>query len=357
MKVGIFSDVAESRSGGPDNIMYNLVDQLCSLDHGHDIVLLHTSQGDSDIYDGRDDMQIPENPARSALKLRSEGFDVVHFDSVAKQESLVYPFLLDAALVATQYGDVHFADADIRPQSRRQILEKRWAQRVASRFLDTVMPISESAKQNLSKGIPADKMEVVYPGLDRIFEDVEVLPREERSPFLFNVSNLNARKNPAALLGAYERLVADGYDHDLKIAGKNWNEDVLAAHMDDAAAMDRVELLGKIPVDEVKEYYKRCMVYLAPTRHEGFGLTPLEAMACGTPVVSNGVYAVPEVVGDAGLLVDDPDDVDGFTDAVERLLDDKELWATLSEKGQERAQEFTWEESARTVVNIYERVA
>ncbi|MFB6294787.1 MAG: glycosyltransferase family 4 protein, partial [Candidatus Nanohaloarchaea archaeon] len=236
----------------------------------HDIVLLNTSDGTSDIYDGRDEIRISGNPVKSALQLRGGGFDVVHFDSVAKQESLVYPFLLDAALVATQYGDVHFADPEIRPQSTRQILRKRWAQRIASRFLDAVMPISESAKQNLSKGIPADKMEVVYPGLDRIFEDVDVVPREEREPFLFNVSNLNARKNPEALLGAYEQLVSDGYDYDLKIAGKNWNETVLQEHMDDAAAMERVELLGKIPVEEVKEYYRRCTVYLAPTRHEGF---------------------------------------------------------------------------------------
>ncbi|MDY6768807.1 MAG: glycosyltransferase family 1 protein [Candidatus Nanohaloarchaea archaeon] len=357
MKVGIFSDVAETPNTGPGNIIYNLAEHVTERFSG-EVVLLHTSDGSHEIYDGKDDIRISSNPVKSALQLRGEGFDIIHFDSVAKKESMVYPFLLDSALVATQYGDVHFADPDIRMQDGLQLYKKQFGQRFASRFLDRIMPLSESAKNNLvSGGIPERKLSVVNPGLDPLYEDMrDTVPLEEREPFLFHASQLTVRKNPETLLKAYEMVIDDGYDLDLKIAGKDWSREVVTSTIDSPAA-DRVELLGHISPEEVKEYYERCRLYLAPTRHEGFGLTAAEAMACGTPVISHNVYAVPEVVGDAGVLVDDPEDADAFADAVEQVLDDAELWNELSEKGRERAEQFSWENSAQQVIEIYDSVA
>ncbi|MFB6294435.1 MAG: glycosyltransferase, partial [Candidatus Nanohaloarchaea archaeon] len=319
-------------------------------------VLLHTTSGDHDLYEGREDLHIAPNPIRSGFQLRGKGFDVIHFDSVAKKETAPYAVLLDAALVATQYGDVHFADPDIRPHDGLQLYKKQFGQRAMSRFLDRIMPLSNSAKRNLaSGGIAERKLSVVHPGLDPLYEGSDTIPLEDREPLLFHASQLNMRrKNPEVLLEAYEKIVESGHDLDLKIAGKAWNRELVTSVIDSPDVAARVELLGHINSSTVKEYYERCQIYLAPTRHEGFGLTAAEAMACGTPVVSHDVYAVPEVVGDAGLLVDDTEDAEAFAAAVTRILDDDVLWKKLSERGRERAQQFSWEDSGREVLEIYD---
>jgi glycosyltransferase involved in cell wall biosynthesis len=96
-------------------------------------------------------------------------------------------------------------------------------------------------------------------------------------------------------------------------------------------------------------------VFVYPSLYEGFGLPPLEAMACGTPVIASTAASLPEIVGEAGLLVD-PQDSAGLTQALERLLDDPALRARLRAQGLARARQFTWEAAARQTLAVYERV-
>jgi glycosyltransferase involved in cell wall biosynthesis len=101
--------------------------------------------------------------------------------------------------------------------------------------------------------------------------------------------------------------------------------------------------------------YNAARVHVHPSFYEGFGLPPLEAMSCGTPTIVANVSSLPEVVGDAGLLVD-PEDVEAWTVAMWRVLADKSLHSELAEKGLKRAQLFSWEKAARETLGLYDRL-
>ncbi|MFB6294699.1 MAG: glycosyltransferase family 4 protein [Candidatus Nanohaloarchaea archaeon] len=346
MKIGIFSDVAEEPNAGPGNHLNNLIKAVTAADTGHEFILLHTSAGDHKLYEGRDSLQISSNPLRNVRTLRTENFDILHLDCIA-------PFLGDTALVATQFGDVHFAPQHLWPQDRLTNYRKIVAQRILSPFFESVMVSSKSAKSNLvDGGIASDLLHVVNPGLDPAFREVEP---DEGGDFLLHVSSCSIRKNPENMLKAYEML-ADDHDIPLKIVGQGWSEDLIDRYISSSAVRNRIEWLGRVEKERLISLYQNALLYLAPTRHEGFGLTPLEAMACGTPVVSHHVYAVPEVVGDAALLVDNPEDAAAFADAIGRLLDDEGLRSELREKGLERVDLFSWEDTAEKVIDIYDSV-
>ena len=118
---------------------------------------------------------------------------------------------------------------------------------------------------------------------------------------------------------------------------------------------DRVEYLGTVPLEDLPGVYGRADLLLMPSLHEGFGLPALEAMACGTPVVVSNRGSLPEVVGDAGLLVE-PHDIEGIARAAERLTTDPALRTDLIRRGRERARAFTWERTARETLAVYQEV-
>ncbi|MBC7249972.1 MAG: glycosyltransferase family 4 protein, partial [Anaerolineae bacterium] len=118
---------------------------------------------------------------------------------------------------------------------------------------------------------------------------------------------------------------------------------------------DEVEFAGYVPAEELPLWYNAADLFVFPSLYEGFGLPPLEAMACGTPVVSSNAASLPEVVGEAGLLID-PYDVEGLAAAMRRVLTDRELSTQLRERGLRRARQFSWKEAARQTVAVYEQV-
>lgn len=227
---------------------------------------------------------------------------------------------------------------------------------------DHVLADSEATRQDLIDlyGTPDEKVSVVYSGVDARFGPVEDAGaiRAVRAaygigdgPFIFSVGTVQPRKNYARLAEALHRL--DRPDLSLVIAGgEGWLEDDLYARIDALGLGERVRFIGFAADDDLPALYSAACVFAFPSLYEGFGLPPLEAMACGTPVVASNVSSVPEVVGEAGLLVD-PLDVDALADALARALDDEALRADLIEKGRERAAEFTWERAALALRGRY----
>jgi glycosyltransferase involved in cell wall biosynthesis len=115
---------------------------------------------------------------------------------------------------------------------------------------------------------------------------------------------------------------------------------------------DRVLFPGFVPYDQLPWWYNAAELFIFPSRYEGFGLPPLEAMACGTPVIASTASSLPEVVGDAGLLVE-PDDVDGLAEAMIRLLDNADLLGDLRARGLARAATYSWRRTAAETAQVY----
>lgn len=171
-------------------------------------------------------------------------------------------------------------------------------------------------------------------------------------PTLLYVGTLEPRKNIPNLLRAFD-LVASLTDAELVLGGaEGWLTDELHQTLGSMKFRDRVRLTGFIPEQDLASWLSAADVFVFPSRYEGFGLPPLEAMACGTPVVSSTSSSLPEVLGDDALLAD-PDDVEGIAGAIERLLTDPMLAADLRMRGMARAARFGWEETARLTLEAY----
>ncbi len=180
-----------------------------------------------------------------------------------------------------------------------------------------------------------------------------------RKQVIFNVGGLDVRKNVATLLRAFARVVdAVGTEIRLVIGGSAHGNAALypdlAPLARDLGVVDSVVFAGRLSDAEKRALYQIAACYVAPSVYEGFGLTPLEAMACGTPVVAADASCTPEVVGDAALLVASYD-VEGFARAMTQVLTDAECARTLREAGIRRAAAFRWERTADATYAVYLR--
>ncbi|MCU0494594.1 MAG: glycosyltransferase family 4 protein, partial [Chloroflexaceae bacterium] len=180
------------------------------------------------------------------------------------------------------------------------------------------------------------------------------------SPFIYYVGGLDARKNVATLVRAFGLLRGQGYHHvTLAIAGKALGGDGrlfpdldgLIAELGLTEAVRRIN----VPHEDGPLLYQAATIFAFPSRYEGFGLPPLEAMASGTPVVCSSSSSLPEVVGDAALLVE-PDDVAGWAVALRRLLDDEQLREELRARGLARAAHFSYRRVAEETLAVYEAI-
>jgi glycosyltransferase involved in cell wall biosynthesis len=228
-----------------------------------------------------------------------------------------------------------------------------------------IIAVSEQTKRDLMElyGTPAEKITVVYEGIDAGFspagpdavERVRGIYSPER-PYLLMVGTLEPRKNHLTAVRALARLKAAGRPHRLLIAGgQGWLFDEIRRQIDSLGLHDDVRFTGYVPDAELPALYSGAACLLLPSLYEGFGFPVLEAMACGTPVVCANVSSLPEIAGDAALLVPPMDD-EALAAIVARVLADPELAAKLVRAGLEQAGRFSWSRCAGQTVAVYEGV-
>jgi glycosyltransferase involved in cell wall biosynthesis len=215
-------------------------------------------------------------------------------------------------------------------------------------------------------GVPNDQISVIYEAADGRYQPLplaetrRVVRRKFNLPerFILFVGTVEPRKNIVGLLRAYHHLRTryNITDTALVLAGKQgWLYDEIGEEVEKLDLASSVIFTGRVSDEELHQLYVAAHVHVHPAVYEGFGLPPLEAMACGTPTVVSNTSSLPEVVGDAGLLVD-PDDYEELAVAVHRLLTNPELHAEMREKGLKRAQCFRWHTAALQTLEIYRRV-
>jgi len=172
--------------------------------------------------------------------------------------------------------------------------------------------------------------------------------------FILNVGTLEPGKNQATLVRAFHRLKGQGLEQGLVIAGqKGWMYEKLFRLVDGLGLSKDVRFVGHLPEADLAALYNMADLFVFPSLYEGFGLPPLEAMACGLPVVASSAPALAEVLNGAAILVN-PSDVDALAEASARALADKRLRSRLRRQGLERASQFSWQRTARGTVATYE---
>lgn len=225
-----------------------------------------------------------------------------------------------------------------------------------------IITVSENTRQDLLRfsDYPSDRIAVIYEGVAdrfRVVDDpVKLSMVRERyglpgTPFLLHLGHCQERKNIKGLLQALALLRSRGYNVTLAQVGGRFSPQQrrLIERLGLAEAVVQVPYAAD---DDLPALYNLADVFVFPSFYEGFGLPPLEAMACGTPVVCSNAASLPEVVGDAALTVA-PDDIEGMAAAIARVLDDPALAGDLRRRGLERAQQFTWERTARETMAVY----
>lgn len=177
-----------------------------------------------------------------------------------------------------------------------------------------------------------------------------------RSPYVLSLCTLEPRKNIELLIHAFSDLVElhPAAELNLVLVGVNgWkNESIFEAVQNNPLVRNRVFFTGYLPDEDLAPIYSRALMFVYPSLYEGFGLPPLEAMQCGTPVIVSNTSSLPEVVGDAGILID-PTNKDELHHAMWKLINDERSQKELSQKSIARASQFTWEKSVDKTVEVY----
>lgn len=214
-----------------------------------------------------------------------------------------------------------------------------------------VMADSEHTKRDILEliGIPEKKIRVIYPGVD---EDFTPGPAIGEPPYILYAGNLKPTKNVGILLDAFRLARAKIPELRLVLIGKNFMPDAAKEYSREPG----IHLEGEVSRPKLIDFYRNARIFVFPSLYEGFGLPPLEAMACGAPVVCSNAASLPEVVGQAAATFD-PGNVGELSEILVELWNDDKSRGDLSKKGLERAKQFTWKKCADGIQKVYAETA
>src|SRR3954470_8493256 len=369
-RLRIAIDARKIRDYGIGTYLRNLLRHLSRLDSTTEYVVL-CGAGDCGTLEelGRNFRAVPETAKpysiseqlRIPLDLRREKIDLFH------APHYVLPPLTPCKAVVTIHDCIHLRFPQYLP-NRLGYAYARSSMWMATHRANRILTVSEASKRDILRyfRIPDVKIDVIYNAIDERLGETPTAEEIERvreryqlnAPYVLYAGNIKPHKNLERLIEAFHILRQDGDLGHVKLL-------IIGDEISKYATLRRavhkyklhkhVRFFGFVPDKTLAVLYRLARVFVFPSLYEGLGLPPLEAMASGTPVITSDVSSLPEVVGDAALLID-PLNPAAISDAMRRVLMDSELHAELRQKGLRRVREFSWERSVRRVREIYEEV-
>lgn len=310
----------------------------------------------------KDDHSIPDH-VLFPLFLRGFSPDLVHIPLNRVPLLMVRPYVVTIHDMANLF----FEDESGWRMRLRRFRFRRGLVRA-----NRVIAVSEATRRDVQNlmGVPPNRIRRVYNAPDPEFARASGPPPEEKQrileryqinyPYLLYAGNIRRHKNVPRLVEAFavvrEQLAGHPIYHDLRlvIIGDTISQYPEVRQAVIKSKMEHeVRFLGFVPFDTLRCFYESAAAFVFPSRYEGFGLPPLEAMACGTPVVTSNISSLPEVVGDAAVLVK-PENVFDIARGIREVLLNEALRTELIARGREQAARFSWEFTARQVLEIYQ---
>lgn len=288
-------------------------------------------------------------------RLKSDRIDVYWAPT-----SLIVPALTELKTVMT----IHDLTVLLFPKMhtwKNRLIEKALTG-LAVKKTSRILTISEATKDDLMRLFPKskDKIVVAKLGVDGEYRPIVDLEIEKilkkyglKRGYLLFVGTLEPRKNLINLIKAYHELDEKvRSENKLVIVGKKgWYFEEIFALVEEYGLKKAVIFLGYVPGEDMPAIYNGAKIFVYPSKYEGFGLPVLEAMACGVPVITSNVSSLPEVIGEAGVLVS-PDNLDEITNKIEELISDDKKRDEMSRLGLIKAEEFDWKKTARATLDV-----
>ena len=367
MRIAI--DARKLRDYGIGTYVRNLLRHLSRIDSKTEYVLFCRAEDCGVVEElGENFRAVPEpsrpysasEQLRIPMDLRREGIDLFH------APHYVLPPLTPCKSVVTIHDCIHLRFPQYLP-NRLAYAYARSSLWFATHRSERVLTVSEASKRDILRyfRVPDRKIDVIYNAIDERFgeppspEEIErVRDRYQlNAPYVLYAGNIKPHKNLERLIEAFHTLRRGDLEHvKMLIIGDEISKyATLRRAVHKYKLHKHVRFFGFVPDKTLAVLYRLARAFVFPSLYEGFGLPPLEAMASGTPVITSNLSSLPEVVGDAALLID-PYDPDAIADAMRRVLLDSDLREDLRLRGARRVAEFSWERSVRRVREIYEEV-
>ena len=354
MKIAIDTQTTLGQKSGFGFYVKNLVEALAKVDHQNEYFLIRPNSEKDFSTPKRllwDQIIFPHRARR--LKV-----DLLH------QPCFSAPLLYPGKVVVTCHDLISMFFPENIPLVSRLFYSK-W-EPFSYRKAAKIIAISEHTKKDLRAflQIPEEKIRVIPLAASSDFRPIKsqktlkkIQKKYGTGPnYILDVGTLEPRKNLSFLLRAYALAVREGANVNLVITGKKgWYYEGLFKLVDDLNLKNKVIFTGYVSEKDLPALYSGAKAFVFPSLYEGFGLPILEAMACGTPVISSNTSSMPEVIGQAGILIS-PKDERVWAQNIIKILRDRGLAQTLSQMGIRQAKKFSWEETAQKTIAVYKEV-
>ncbi len=373
MRIGIEGKVLAPKIGGIGRYAINLVKALLSIsaeEHPDmEFVIFTAPQTDQSVLDGFGAGSCDRFRGVKSSLLRSSfflpaGLVLEQIDVFHGLDHAGIPFFFKKGkYVVTLHDVIALVLPETFPLKYRLVFQVAFS--AIRRQADMVIVPSESAREDVVRYLKVDRgrIAIIPYGCEERFRPVgdpecfEAVRRKYGLPerYVLFVGILQPRKNVATLLRAFSLLLVEKLGQDLKlvVAGeRGWGYGDLFETVEALGLHDHVIFTGFVEEEDLPDLYRGALLFVYPSLYEGFGLPILEAMACGTPVITSNISSMPEVAGDAAVLVD-PTQPEALASAMASVLTDEELRKGLQWKGIARASGFSWDAVARKTLQVY----
>ncbi|OVE71796.1 hypothetical protein BVX93_02270 [bacterium B13(2017)] len=285
--------------------------------------------------------------------------DIYHFPNY-----MIKPFIKGKCVITVHDLAFRRHPETLMPKNYR-MLKKNFEKSIEKS--DAIITVSEFSKKEFLEFYPnySNPVHVTYNGIDDFFidyfkdehiQEVKIkysLPTE----YILHVGTIEPRKNLTHLLYVFKEILS--YRPKLKlvfVGSKGWKSDEFHKVFEELKLQDHIHFIGFIKSDDLPYIYHLAKLFIFPSLYEGFGMPPLEAMACGTPVIASDIPVMEEILGDAAMLYNLNDSPKVWANKINDVLDNDKLIEKYSIKGQQHAKQFTWEQTAKKTLELYEKI-
>lgn len=371
VKIGIdIRCLTEARYSGISEYTHNLLTHLLKIDQKNQYFLFYNSakQAKTPRFDFKN---VTYKGFKYPNRIFNLGVRFLKFTEIDKLIGGVDVFLTPSFLFTNLSKDcrkilvIHDLSFELYPEFftfKKRLWHRLIGPKQLCQQADTIIAISQNTKNDVANiyGIDPSKIKAIYNGINEMYfepiTEAEKLRVKNKynlpDNYLFYLGNLEPRKNVGSLILAFEKL--NQANLHLVIAGSPaWKYQKIYQRWQNSPLKDKIKFLGYVDASDKPALYALAKLFVYPSIYEGFGLPPLEAMACGTPVVTSFNSSLVEAVGNAGLLVD-PNNYNELAEIIGQLLSDDKLQNFLRQRGLEWSQQFKWKKTAIEVLKIIE---